>query len=128
LSSNEQTPSDSEWPRESVPDEDTVFRRVHRQNAPGGVLQPSAFKKAGPGISVNWAKYCPTPEHSRQLTLGDPSDNGVVSLIAGNVRRIQLTVEHTPGRRDRSHVTIGGAETTEAREKLVHIAKWEIKP
>lgn len=104
-----------------------LFRRVHPQHAPGGELQPSAFKNVGPGISANWAKYCPTPDDSRKLAVRNP-DVGVVALVVGNVRKIPLSVTHTPSSRDRSHVTIGGAETAEAREKLTRIATWEIKP
>ena len=126
MSNNKEIQSGSKWPVEVIPDSDILFRRVHTQYAPDGELQPNAFKNAGPGFSANWMKYCPTPNHSRDLAR-NPSLVGIVSLIVERVRKIPLAVTHTPARDDRSHTTISGADA-EARVKLLEIAKWEVKP
>ena len=119
----------SDWPKESIPDADTLFRRVHRQHAPDGEIQPGAFVDVGPGMSTNWQKYCPTPQDSKKK--GKQPNNpafGVVSLPVGGLRRVPLGVDHTPTRKDRSHTTVVGDKTAEVREKLTRLARWELRP
>ena len=116
-----------DWKSEDIPDADTLFRRVHRQYAPNGILQPGAFNDIGGGMSSHWQKYCPTAADARNRSKS-PHDNGVVSLQAGTVRTIPLEVNHAPARKDRSHTTVLGEKTAAVRAKLLKISAWEIEP
>jgi hypothetical protein len=90
---------------------------------------PGAFRDHGHGMSTNWQKYCETPEEARSKAK-DPVANGVVTLIAGDVRQISpLTVEHSPDRErnDRSHTDVVGEKDQEVRLKLLRVYRWAIR-
>jgi hypothetical protein len=118
-----------EWTREDVPNEAALFMRVHQSLIRDGEPIPGAFRDQGSGMSTNWEKYCPTPEHARQKAR-DPAKNGVIRFLAGDVRAFPpLTVEHTPDleRGDRSHTDVVGRKDAEVRLKLLRIFKWAIR-
>ena len=77
-------------------------------------------------MSTDWDRYS-TPEKSRERA-NRPEDNGIVSLPAGGVRAINLTVEHAPESDNQAHTDVigmkrsGGEEETRLRLKLLHIA------
>jgi hypothetical protein len=102
--------------------------RVHKMHVQQGKLQPGVFRDIEGGMSVNWQKYCANATKARALAK-KPADNGVISLVAGEVRGIpSLTVKHTPDRErnDRSHAEVFGEKTLEVRVALVKLSKWEI--
>jgi hypothetical protein len=91
------------WPSESIPDEDLLYRWVHRQwfSKRHGGISPTFFKNARDpqtgqgGMSTDWSRYS-TPEESRQRAR-EPAVNGVVELSVTDVRGIpEQTVVHTP--------------------------------
>lgn len=120
----------AKWPQEDIPDGDILYMRAHKHNVKDGQLMPAAIKDHGDGMSVNWQKYCATPEQARALAR-NPKDNGVVQFVTGDVRSIDtLSVEHTPDEaaNDRSHTDIKGEKTTEVRSRLSRYCQWCIKP
>jgi hypothetical protein len=83
------------WPSEVIPDPDKLFMRAHRVHMRTGQLAPGVFKDQGSGMSTNWQKYCCTPDEARAKARV-PDDNAVVSLVAGGVRAVPLSVVHSP--------------------------------
>lgn len=123
LQNNNDTP---DWPTEEIPDADTLYLRVHQRSAPGGDLLPGAFRDHEGGMSTNWQKYCPTAAEARNKAR-NPALNGVVSLLVQAVRKVPLSVKHTPLITDRSHTDVIGEKDAEARAKLMEIFRWEIR-
>jgi len=101
------------WPREVIPDSDRLFLRVHiRLLQPSQELHPGIFREHDGSMSVDWERYS-TAEESRGRA-GEPSANGVVTLVAGEVRSISgLAVEHSPDeeRSNRAHSDVLGIST-----------------
>jgi hypothetical protein len=123
--------ADDDWPIEDVPDADTLFKRAHRNHIVEGEMQPSAcFRDIGSGMSVNWQKYCATPEECRQKAQRNPMNNGVWSFQAGAMRLVPMLVAHSPNRglNDRSHSDVIGDKTTEARLKMQKLFTRELLP
>jgi hypothetical protein len=112
----------SNWPKEEIPDQDSLFMRVHRNNAPDGELAPGAFRDIGRGMSTDWQKYS-TAEETRARA-GVPQKNGVTCMVAGGVRSCGLLVEHDPIPVNRAHTEIVGIKSTEVRFKLLRLARW----
>src|SRR3989304_6884588 len=86
------------WEPEPIPDEDSLYFRVHKKWFRDGVFNSTAFvdRPEQGGMSVDWSRYCPTPQECQQRAK-DPQLNGVVNFNCGEVRRIPpLTVEHKP--------------------------------
>jgi hypothetical protein len=91
------------WPDEPIPDEDPLYRWVHRQwfSTKHGGVSPTFFKNASDpmtgraGISTDWNRYW-TTEDARQRAR-DPAVNAVIEMTVGGVRAIpDQIVEHTP--------------------------------
>jgi len=115
----------STWEIEFIPDADRLFMRVHRCFVPHGQLNVGVFRDQGEGMSTDWKEYS-SPEQTR-LRANKPCENGVLSLVTGNVREIRgLLVEHTPQPDDRAHTDVFGKKEPEVRVKLSRIYKWEI--
>lgn len=116
------------WPTEVIPDEDTLYMRVHVNNVKDGQLQPGAFLDHEGSMSANWQKYCPTPEDARAKAR-NPAKNGVIRAVVRDVRAIPLAVEHSPDlqRGDRSHTSVIGAKTAEVRIKLYDAFQWSLR-
>ncbi len=118
------------WPIESIPDEDLLFYRIHKNNIVEGELIPGAFREIGSGesrsMSTNWDKYStPQQAHSKAST---PKDNGIVSFLTGNLRGIDLSITHAPDpeRNDRSHTDVNGINV-ENRVNMMNLYMWEIR-
>ncbi|TAK55850.1 MAG: hypothetical protein EPO24_11710 [Bacteroidetes bacterium] len=118
------------WEQELIPDSDTLFLRVHKNNynKETHVPRPIAFDDHGGAMSTDWNKYS-TPEETRNRTPKKPDSYGVLSLIVKDVRSIHnQKVEHTPRLENRDHTDVIGLKDTEARIKFSEIFKWEILP
>ena len=78
-------------------------------------------------MSTDWEKYS-TPEEARgRAEL--PADNGVLSLMTGDVRRIPpLAVQHSPDAEtiNRAHTEVLGPKTPRLRIMLLRMFRWEI--
>jgi hypothetical protein len=82
------------WPSEPIPDEDLLYRWIHRQwfSKRHGGVSPTFFKNARDlltgrgGMSTDWSRYS-TPEESRRRAR-DPAVNGVVEMTVADVRAI----------------------------------------
>src|ERR1051326_2212343 len=108
------------WPAEEIPNEDTLYLRVHKNYVQSDELQPAVFRDHGDGMSTHWSRYCLSAMEARPHA-SSPADNGVVSLSVGGVRAIPLIVEHTPvaDPPDRSHTDVRGSKTAEVRLRLL---------
>src|SRR6266446_6467447 len=126
------------WPKEDIPDNASVFMRIHKNFIIGGDVMPNAFRDQGPGVSVDWNEYS-TPLETRNRAR-TPSANAVISMIAAEIHKIDaLIVEHAPiqentfdeeGRPlapNRAHSEVIGQKTTEVRVKLSRIWVWKIR-
>ena len=95
-----------EWV-ESIPDPDRLFMRVPLQWLPSGQLHPNVFREIEGAISADWERYS-IPRETR-LRARNPSQSGIIELIAGEVRSIEsLEVEHEPLLSNRAHSGIHG--------------------
>ena len=116
----------SAWPVEEIPDDEALYRRVHRVHWREGSqepVEPGAFKnypKGSEGMSVDWAKYS-TPQEA-QARSGKPEENAVVQLIAGEVRKLPAQrVQHAPIAENQSHSEVVGKKTERVRTELSRI-------
>jgi hypothetical protein len=109
------------YPKERILNEDLVYRRVHKNLVPDGVISPGALwitRNSSDAVSVDWNKYS-TPLETRNRSL-NPGNYAVVSLIAGKVRAIDaLTVMHDPQPDNRAHSLIDGEKTDKTRVLLL---------
>lgn len=119
------------WEREDIPDNDSLWMRVHRMwFTRDGSVSLGAFSNKPTdqdGMSVDWDKYA-RPEDTRSRAR-NPKDNAVIHLIAGEVRQIpDQAVIHTPdaGNNNRAHTDVLGEKHPEARVKLSRIYKLVI--
>ena len=96
------------WPIEEIPDNDSVYMRAHRQYIRNGQLSTGVFRPQGEGMSVNWDRYS-SPELTRSQASRNPDDNAVVTLIVGEIRKIDhLSVGHTPEPTNQAHSEVFG--------------------
>jgi len=134
------------WKVEEIPDRDSLFFRIHKCHIGQSTkkLKPKVFQERGTGeekgMSTDWEKH----SNAEQLRLlaNKPDDNGVVSLITGFLRGLELDVIHAPIKDhpdpkikdNRSHTNVTGIDKcsskkqTEIRTKLLYHIKWEILP
>jgi hypothetical protein len=125
------------WPVEEIPDDDTLYMRVHRQWMNDGSVLPGCFQnrpdEATGAMSSDWAKYA-TTEETRQRARR-PEMNAVIALNAGQVRAIpEQHVVHSPVQHDpvlpdnRAHTDIAGPKEAdpEIRRLFVRIASLVI--
>jgi hypothetical protein len=119
------------WPSENIPNEDSLWMRVHRTWIDSnGDIRPGAFQNRPThkdGMSTDWAKYA-RPEDTR-FRAKNPRENAVIQLIVGKVREIpDQTVIHTPdsATNNQAHTDVFGEKHTEARVKLSRIYKLVI--
>ncbi len=114
------------WPVEIIPDEDSVYYRIHQTFIRDGELIPGGFKERGSekarGMSTDWEKYS-TPEESRNRAK-KPTQNGIISFVVGNLREVKLRVIHAPTQ-NRAHTNVKGIDV-ETRLKLLDLFHWEI--
>jgi hypothetical protein len=113
---------------EPIPDEAPLWRRVPAFDAEGRAT-PAAFDvvDVDKGLSVDWGRYS-TPAQTRGR-VRVPGRFGIAELVAGPVRAIALSVQHTPSNTNDSHSTIGElASDPEFRVKLARQSKRVISP
>ncbi|MEZ4837803.1 hypothetical protein [Flavobacterium sp.] len=86
------------YPVEYIPDEDSVYLRIHKNNIDNSIENPNekiligAFNiKGDDGLSVNWSKYS-NPFQTNK----NPQMNGVVSINVKNIRSVSLDAKHDP--------------------------------
>jgi|SRR5690242_5530869 len=119
------------WPIEQIPDDSSLFFRIHKSYLQfGDELPPGVFRDQGGGMSTDWDKYSTAEETQKRVQRSAPEDNGVLSLNVGGVRQISpLTVEHTPQPENRAHSEVFGdkKKDPEVRLKLKRLAQWVIK-
>lgn len=84
------------WPKETIPDESSVFMRIHKTYLNGGSdVRPNAFRDHNGGMSVDCNGYS-TPAQTRARAR-NPVDNAVMGIRVEAIRRIDgLSVEHDP--------------------------------
>jgi len=110
------------WEKEHIPDDDLLYRRIHRKllNAAGGV-RAGAFTDHLGGMSTDWSKYS-TPEETRHRISIAPSDEfAVVALQVVEVRAMGQEVDHDPLPENRAHTNVVGEKDAEVRLKLSRI-------
>lgn len=114
------------WQQEHIPDEDRVYRRVHRKHMQfGEPVPPMVFRDVE--MSVDWNRYS-TPEESRDRARV-PADNGIVSLGVGRVREVlPLEVSHAPLDANRAHSLVIGEKNERVRLQLSRRYRWEMRP
>ncbi len=112
------------FPVETIPDEDSVYYRVHKCYFENGVLLPNVFRDIKGGMSVAWSKYS-TAEVLLNLAQ-NPADNGVISFHVRDIRNLKtLSVIHKPSSRLRAHSEIIGEKTPKIRVHLLRLLEWE---
>lgn len=115
------------WEIEPIPDQDVVFRRIHRNYLRAGDCPPGAFTDCDGGMSVDWSKYSDA-EAARQRAKSPP-DNGVARLVARDIRVIEgLTLEHRPTKDNRSHSEVLGEKSEKVRMQLSRAALMVLQP
>lgn len=127
------------WPKEIIPDASLLFMRVHKSLVSNGEILPNFFREQGGAMSVDWNKHS-TPVQS-QLRAKVPSDNAIIQMNTGMVRKIQqLMVDHDPiqegsidahGRpvaANRAHSLVTGVKRDpQRRVQLSRISEWVIR-
>src|SRR5688572_33007991 len=85
----------AETQAEVIPDDDALLNRIHKTqfNFTTGQPMSCAFDKENQ--SVNWAKYS-TPEETGKRHRRPEDIAAVASLIAGECRKHEQSVEHCP--------------------------------
>jgi hypothetical protein len=128
-----------EW-IELIPNPDRVFMRVPVQwlRHPAHQLHEGVFRETEGAMSVDWERYSSARETRDRAR--NPSQNGVIALVAGDVRGIEgLSVEHEPIRSNRAHSGIHGltqpgslpAEESKTKRRVLLLGLvigWEIDP
>ena len=117
------------WPKEQIPDDATLYMRVHKGWVDKtGQPIPGAFKNRNGGMSTDWHKYSSAKESLQRAR--KPEENGIIEMVAGDIRRIpSQEVEHTPDidSNNRAHSDVVGEKDTEARLKFRRISKWAFR-
>ena len=116
----------TDWPKEDVPDHDSLFMRIHETFCKAdGEVPPGAFTDHNGGMSTDWNRYS-TPHDTRSSGRSRPDIYGVVGMIAGEVRALPQDVEHSPLPANRAHTDVIGQKTARIRMLLARMARWEI--
>lgn len=122
-------------------DEDRLFLRVHKndcQLSKESHIALHAFEpKGGDGLSVNWSKYCTTPEACMvKGRIRTRATHGVGHFRVRGVRSIKtLEIEYAPSKEDNSHTLITGvppckrkADFLQIAQNLRKIFEWDFEP
>jgi hypothetical protein len=115
------------WPIEEIPDEDSLYRRIHRVHLRHGDIDAAAFTntKGDNRMSLDWAKYS-TALQARDRAR-DPGANAIAVLEAGRVRGLPgQMVEHAPVEDNRAHSSITGEKTPRVRLELKRLCSLVI--
>lgn len=138
------------WMTEEIPDflskntPSLLYYRIHNtfyssRKGPS-YKSPSAFiySPIDHKMSTNWSKYS-TAKQLREAGVKSPESHGVVSLLVHELRAEKelnnLSIEHAPLPKNRSHANINGLKEYEeisnedyrhVQVLLARMAKWEI--
>lgn len=120
------------WPVEDIPDEDSLYMRVHQANIRAdGSFRTNAWNNHGDGMSTNWSRYS-TPEDTRKDVerFGkQPNKYAVIELRVGQVRAIPgQSVQHSPEEDNQAHTDVLGKKDEEARVRLGRIYSLKLSP
>lgn len=120
------------WPIESIPNDDTLYMRVHKNMInPGSTNErprPNVFRDQCGSMSTDWAEYS-RPEDTKNRGRV-PDENAVVLMNVGAVRDISLQVQHAPiqprgsGIPNRAHTEVIGDKSPEVRVRLSRASCW----
>jgi hypothetical protein len=119
----------SEFEKEKIPNEDSLYMRVHKNWIRNGVLNPGTFRNHQSGMSTDWSKYSnPQKTRNRVINYGkEPDKYGVLSMHVGAVRNIpDQVVIHKPMNENRAHTDVEGVKETRQRILYLEIFEWEI--
>jgi hypothetical protein len=114
------------WPIEVVPDDDTLFLRVHRDLVrKDRTIRTKAFEKHGGGMSTNWCRYATAFETRSHPLKGCPERYGVLAVSAAPARRVpghdvvhSPLVGHATLPDNRAHTDVTGRDDEEDRVML----------
>jgi len=116
----------SRYQKEPIPDNDYLYQCVHLTFINECKLNPGVFCDHKGAMSTDWSKYS-TPKES-QLRAKQPEKNGIIQLMAGNIREIpNQRLEHEPENDNQAHTNIYGEKDPEVRVKYSRIYSWVIK-
>jgi len=127
------------YTEEKIPDDSKLFYRIHQSYI--DTEESDNIKKIKPGafdpcprpdsveLSVNWDKY--SDASKTKVNSRKPKKNGVVSFVAGTIRKLplNLNVKHQPtSNRAHSiiHDVLSTANDPEVRLALRKNCAWEI--
>lgn len=133
---------------ETISDDSNVYRTFEAEKSFDGKYIPrplyfdlsSHDMSSDPAyLSVNWKKYCKTPQQAQKCRGWKPPERyGVLELAVQDIKNIDLDVLHVPSKKDRSHswiFTFGTNNNTEVqhammRKKMVlaRISKCVLEP
>jgi len=115
------------WEKETIPDNDLLYYRIHKNWMIDGELRPGVFRNREGGMSTDWSEYS-TPEETLQRATSKVEDNVVIQMEVGKVRKIpNQIIEHTPQDDNRAHTEIFGEKDEEARVQFIRISQWIIR-
>lgn len=132
------------WETETIPPDDLLFMRVHKNLIKENEPIPLAFKVHGEneqkGASTDWQKYSTSQQTRSRLTRKDapakpPENYGVVEFSVNKVASQGLLTAHAPIQEhpelfdNRAHTNIKGTEPdmdNEVRVKLLDAYRWAV--
>jgi hypothetical protein len=117
---------------EEIPDDHSLFYRIHKTYIRDNDIPPNAMVAKGEGgMSTDWSKYSDAETLLKRAK--NPADNAIVRFIVGEVRGLEgLSVKHRPIIENYSHSEVYGIPEkgpfkTSIRAQLANIAQWEIE-
>ncbi len=121
------------WHVESIPDNDFLFRRVHKHHVKknGDIAISIVFEKDKESISTDWSNYS-TPQETKDRVKcfpipKDPQNYGVINMKVLKVRNIEgQSVEHSPLNENRAHTDIKGKKSVKEIVQFSRIYDWSI--
>jgi len=134
------------WPKETIPINNRVFCRVHKDCIKTKLKRPKsiAFRNTpiqSESLSSDWEKYSTSTETRERIKytphpitgkMKDPNNYFVISLIKGEIESNipGQIVEHTPDiqMQNQAHSDIIGIKDHECRLKMLDLYQWEISP
>lgn len=117
-------------PSEIIPNEDFLYRWVHKDMFEDKILNTIVFSNLGSGMSADWSKHSAPEETKNRVKLfkKNPDEFGVLRLNVGKVREIEnQIVTHTPSKNNIAHTDVSGEKTPKARVLFSRIYSWAIE-
>jgi len=121
---------DGSWPVEDIPEDATLYMRVHQNHLDSsGRPAPIAFKNRPEhdphaAMSTNWDRYAPDPEYTRKKDANKPANEyAVIAMKVFDVLQIERQmVKHAPLRNNRAHTEVHGEKTKNAKLGFIDIS------